>query len=62
MSAAASLDLPIPASPDSSTTWPSPVLAFAQRRSKKMARWLHLGAEGSAGLKGFDQPVVPFDE
>ena len=32
MSAAESLDLPIPASPDSSTTWPSPVLALAQRR------------------------------
>jgi hypothetical protein len=33
MSAAESLDLPIPASPDSSTTWPSPVLALAQRRN-----------------------------
>ena len=32
MSAAESRDLPIPASPDSSTTWPSPVLALAQRR------------------------------
>ena len=28
-----SLDLPIPASPESSTTWPSPVLALAQRRN-----------------------------
>ena len=33
MSSAQSLDLPIPASPDSSTTWPSPVLALAQRRN-----------------------------
>src|ERR1700756_4958837 len=33
MSAAASLDLPMPASPDSSTTWPSQVFAFAQRRN-----------------------------
>ncbi len=31
MSAAESLDLPMPASPDSSTTWPSPVFAFVQR-------------------------------
>src|SRR5215471_6653441 len=35
MSAAESLDLPIPASPDSSTTWPSPVLALAQRRNSR---------------------------
>ena len=28
-----SRDLPIPASPDSNTTWPLPVLAFAQRRN-----------------------------
>ena len=33
ISAAVSRDLPIPASPDRSTTWPSPVFAFDQRRS-----------------------------
>ena len=33
MSAAVSRDLPIPASPESNTTWPSPVFAFDQRRS-----------------------------
>src|ERR1700688_2387855 len=32
-SAAVSRDLPIPASPESSTTWPSPLFAFDQRRS-----------------------------
>jgi hypothetical protein len=32
ISAAESLDLPIPASPDSSTTWSSPVLALAHNR------------------------------
>ena len=31
--AAVSLDLPMPASPESRTTWPSPAFAFAQRRS-----------------------------
>ena len=33
MSAAVSRDLPMPASPESSTTWPSPVFAFDQRRN-----------------------------
>ena len=33
MSAAVSRDLPIPASPESSTTWPSPLFALDQRRS-----------------------------
>ena len=32
-SAAVSRDLPMPASPDSNTTWPSPVFAFDHRRS-----------------------------
>jgi hypothetical protein len=32
-SAAVSRDLPIPASPESNTTWPSPVFALDQRRS-----------------------------
>ena len=32
-SAAVSRDLPMPASPERSTTWPSPVFAFDQRRS-----------------------------
>src|SRR3954452_24265877 len=32
-SAAVSRDLPMPASPDRSTTWPSPLFALAQRRS-----------------------------
>ena len=30
-----SRDLPMPASPESSTTWPSPLFAFDQRRSSK---------------------------
>jgi hypothetical protein len=34
-SAAVSRDLPMPGSPDSSTTWPSPAFAFDQRRSSK---------------------------
>jgi hypothetical protein len=33
MSDAVSRDLPIPASPERRTTWPSPVFAFDQRRS-----------------------------
>ena len=32
-SAAVSRDLPMPGSPESNTTWPSPVFAFDQRRS-----------------------------
>ena len=32
--AAVSRDLPMPASPESSTTWPSPAFALAQRRSR----------------------------
>ena len=35
MSAAVNRDLPIPGSPESNTTWPSPVLAFDQRRSSR---------------------------
>jgi hypothetical protein len=34
LSAAVSRDLPMPASPDNSTAWPSPLFAFDQRRSK----------------------------
>ena len=33
-SVAVSRDLPIPGSPESNTTWPSPVFAFDQRRNK----------------------------
>jgi len=34
-SAAVKRDLPIPGSPESNTTWPSPVFAFDQRRSSR---------------------------
>ena len=38
--AAVSLDLPMPASPESRTIWPSPAFAFAQRRSNSSAFFL----------------------
>ena len=39
-SAAVSRDLPMPGSPESSTTWPSPVFAFDQRRSSEFEFFL----------------------
>jgi hypothetical protein len=58
MSDAVSRDLPIPASPQSNATWPSPVFAFDQRRSKsqvpphdQQARSIRWRAEPQTGFQ-----------